>query len=276
MSAIAGKGEALDKGIVLGKGQALDKGKVMGKAEALDKGKAMGKAEAMDKGKVLGKGKAMGKAKVLDKKKVAEVVERLGELYGDEGTALTHGSVFELLVAVVLSAQTTDVAVNKVTPGLFSRWPDAASLAAADPDEVAGAIRAIGLYRTKAMNLVRLSGMLVEKYNGEVPGDFDALTGLPGVGRKTANVVLAFGFGEERMPVDTHVFRVANRIGLCAEATPEKTEAALVARMPEGRLSASHHYLIFHGRRACHARKPECAGCVIEDLCLYPGKPAAG
>ena len=212
--------------------------------------------------------------RTLGKAKVAEVVERLGRLYGDEGTALMHGSVFELLVAVVLSAQATDVSVNKVTPALFSRWPDAASLAAADPDEVAGVIRAIGLYRTKAMNLVRLSGLLVEKHEGVVPGDFDALVSLPGVGRKTANVVLAFGFGEERMPVDTHVFRVANRIGLCAETTPEKTETALVKRIPEGRLSASHHYLIFHGRRVCHARKPGCAGCVVKDLCLYPEKTA--
>ena len=212
------------------------------------------------------------KKKVLSRAKTAEAVERLGGTYGDEGTALTHGSVFELLVAVVLSAQTTDAAVNKVTPELFARWPDAAALAAADTEEVAEVIRTIGLYRTKAMNIVRLSGMLQEKYAGEVPGDFDALVSLPGVGRKTANVVLAFGFGEERMPVDTHVFRVANRIGLCAETTPEKTEAALVLCIPKGRLSASHHYLIFHGRRVCHARKPECAACVVKDLCLYPSK----
>ena len=212
------------------------------------------------------------KKKVLSRAKVAEAVEKLGETYGDEGTALTHRSVFELLIAVVLSAQTTDAAVNKVTPALFSRWPDSAALAAADPEEVAEVIRAIGLYRTKAMNIVKLSGMITEKYAGEVPGGFDDLLSLPGVGRKTANVVLAFGFGEERMPVDTHVFRVANRVGLCAEPTPEKTEAALVARIPKGRLSASHHYLIFHGRRVCHARKPACAECVIKSMCLYPGK----
>ena len=210
--------------------------------------------------------------RVLGLSKVAEVVERLGKLYGDEGTALEHGSVFELLIAVVLSAQTTDVSVNKVTPELFSRWPDAASLAAADTAEVERVIKTIGLYRAKAANIVKLSGVLTEHYGGEIPGDFDALLTLPGVGRKTANVVLAFGFGEERMPVDTHVFRVANRIGLCAEPTPEKTEAALVARIPKGRLSASHHYLIFHGRRVCHARKPECADCILKDLCIYPDK----
>ena len=210
--------------------------------------------------------------KVLSAKIIAEVVERLGKAYGDEGTALVHSSIFELLVCVVLSAQTTDVSVNKVTPALFARWPDAAALAKADPAEVAEVIRTIGLYRTKAANIVKLAGMLSEKYGGEVPGDFDALVELPGVGRKTANVVLAFGFGEERMPVDTHVFRVANRIGLCEEKTPEKTEAALVANIPKGKLSASHHYLIFHGRRVCHARKPECSDCVIRELCLYPQK----
>jgi len=205
---------------------------------------------------------------VLSRKKVAEVVERLGEVYGDEGTALIHTNNFELLVSVVLSAQTTDVSVNKVTPELFRRWPDAEILATADPVEVADVIRTIGLYRAKAANIVKLAGMLCERFGKEVPGDFDALVSLPGVGRKTANVVLAFGFGEERMPVDTHVFRVANRIGLCHEKTPEKTEAALVACIPKGKLSASHHYLIFHGRRVCHAKKPECAVCVISGLCM--------
>ena len=210
--------------------------------------------------------------KVLGKNKIAEVVERLGVVYEGEGTALVHGSVYELLIAVALSAQTTDFSVNKVTPELFRRWPDAAALAAADPAEVMEVIRTIGLYKTKAANIVKLAGILSERYGGAVPGDFEALLTLPGVGRKTANVVLAFGFGEERMPVDTHVFRVANRIGLCDEATPEKTEAALVACIPKGRLSASHHYLIHHGRRICHARKPECVACPIRDLCLYPEK----
>ena len=209
---------------------------------------------------------------MLSKKSITEVIDKLGGIYEGEGTALSHESVYELLIAVVLSAQTTDVAVNKVTPELFRRWPDAAALASADPEEVSEVIRTIGLYRTKAANIVRLAAMLCERHGGEVPGDFDALTALPGVGRKTANVVLAFGFGEERMPVDTHVFRVANRIGLCAETTPEKTETALVKNIPEGRLSASHHYLIFHGRRVCHARKPGCGACAIRDLCLYNKK----
>jgi len=206
--------------------------------------------------------------KLLSRKKAAEVIERLGKVYGDEGTELVHGNNFELLVCVVLSAQTTDVSVNKVTPELFGRWPDAKALAAADPAAVEQVIKTIGLYRTKAANIVKLSAMLLERFEGEVPGDFDALISLPGVGRKTANVVLAFGFGQERMPVDTHVFRVANRIGLCDEKTPEKTEEALISCIPKGMLSASHHYLIFHGRRVCHARKPDCPSCDIADLCL--------
>ena len=212
------------------------------------------------------------KAKLLSKKKIAEVVELLGGVYGDEGTALVHENTFELLISVVLSAQTTDVSVNKVTPALFECWPDASALAAADPAAVEKIIKTIGLYRMKAANIVKLSAILAEQYEGEVPGDFDKLLKLQGVGRKTANVVLAFGFGQERMPVDTHVFRVANRIGLCSERTPEKTETALVACIPKGRLSASHHYLIFHGRRVCHARKPECKACVAQRLCLYPDK----
>jgi endonuclease-3 len=213
-----------------------------------------------------------GTGKVLSLAKAAEVVDRLAGVYEDEGTALVHENKWELLIAVVLSAQTTDVSVNKVTPELFRRWPDAAALAEADAADVEAVIRTIGLYRTKAANVVKLSKELVDKYGGVVPGDFDALTTLPGVGRKTANVVLAFGFGQERMPVDTHVFRVANRIGLCAETTPEKTEFALVRRIPKGRLSATHHFLIWHGRRVCHARGPACAGCVLADLCLYPEK----
>jgi len=206
--------------------------------------------------------------KLLSRKKVAEVIDRLGNVYGDERTALVHENTFELIICVVLSAQTTDVSVNKVTPELFGRWPDAKALAAAEPAEVEQVIKTIGLYHTKAANIVKLSAMLLERFEGGVPGDFDALVSLPGVGRKTANVVLAFGFGQERMPVDTHVFRVSNRIGLCDEKTPEKTEEALIACIPKGRLSASHHYLIFHGRRVCHARKPDCQSCVIADLCL--------
>ena len=207
--------------------------------------------------------------KLLNKEEIVEVIDRLQLLYPDAECALKYGSVWELLIAVVLSAQTTDVSVNKVTPKLFSIWPDAPSLAVADPFEVGEVIRTIGMYKTKSSNIIRLSVKLLEEFDGEVPGDFDKLISLPGVGRKTANVVLSVGFGEERIAVDTHVFRVANRIGLCDQKTPEKTEEALVKRLPEGRLSMSHHYLIWHGRKVCHARKPSCDECSINTICLY-------
>ena len=210
--------------------------------------------------------------KTLSIEKVSEVIDRLALVYKEDGTALNHRNTWELLIATVLSAQTTDIAVNKVTPELFRRWPDAKALSSADIAEVESVIRTIGLYHTKAANIVKLSKKLIDDFNGVVPCDIDELTTLPGVGRKTANVVLAFGFGQERMPVDTHVFRVANRIGLCAETSPEKTEFALIKRIPKGRLSESHHFLIWHGRRVCHSRRPDCDFCNIVDLCLYPDK----
>jgi len=207
--------------------------------------------------------------RLLTKKEVAETVEILSGLYPGAECALHFGSVFELLVSVVLSAQTTDVSVNKVTPAFFARWPDAAALAGADVAEVSEVIRTIGMYRQKASNVVRMAQMLLEDFGGEVPGDFEKLQTLPGVGRKTANVVLSVGFGEQRIAVDTHVFRVANRVGLCAEPTPEKTELALTQRLPKDRLSDSHHYLIWHGRRVCHARKPACEDCGLSGLCRF-------
>ncbi|MDR1797414.1 MAG: endonuclease III [Clostridiales Family XIII bacterium] len=210
-------------------------------------------------------------AKVLTRKQAAEVVERLSLLYPGAQCALDHKDIFSLLVSVVLSAQTTDVSVNKVTPALFAKWPDAAALAGADPIEVQEAIRTIGMYRQKANNIVRLSQMLLAEYGGEVPRDFELLQTLPGVGRKTANVVLSVGFGEERIAVDTHVFRVANRIGLTDAPTPEKTELALTKILPKGRLSDSHHYLIWHGRKVCHARKPACENCTLLGLCMRRG-----
>lgn len=206
--------------------------------------------------------------KLLNKDEIAEVINRLQLLYPEAGCELDFNSVWELLIAVVLSAQTTDVSVNKVTPKLFSKWPDAASLAVANQEEVGDVIRTIGMYKTKSSNIIRLSIMLLEEYGGEVPDDFEKLTTLPGVGRKTANVVLSVAFGEDRIAVDTHVFRVANKIGLCNQNTPEKTEDALIKRLPKGRLSESHHYLIWHGRRVCHARKPNCEECTINNICL--------
>jgi endonuclease-3 len=207
--------------------------------------------------------------RILIKRKVEEVLDLLALAYPDAECALTHRSNWELLVSVVLSAQTTDVSVNKVTPELFRRWPEPEHLAAANPEEVMEVIRKIGMYRTKSANIIRLAQMITEKFGGEVPRDYDALISLPGVGRKTANVVLSVGFGEQRIAVDTHVFRVANRIGLCNEPDVLKTELALMKNIPKNRWSQSHHSLIWHGRRVCHARKPDCENCVLNTLCLY-------
>lgn len=202
---------------------------------------------------------------------VNEILDKLELQYPDADCALDHGSVFQLLVSVVLSAQTTDKSVNIVTKPLFEAYPDARSLAQADPEEVQQMIRRIGMYKTKSRNILALAKQLVEQYDGQVPEDYDALIQLPGVGRKTANVVLAVGFGHQRIAVDTHVFRVSNRIGLVEEKDVLKTELALMKTLPEERWSRSHHSLIFLGRYCCHARKPDCENCVIGYICEKKG-----
>ena len=206
---------------------------------------------------------------MLEKDKIKEVLDRLEETYPDAECALHHQNVFQLIVAVALSAQTTDKSVNVVTPALFERYPDADSLAAADVEEVSEYIKRIGMYKTKAKNIVGMAQKLVSEYGGQVPEDYDALVSLPGVGRKTANVVLSVGFGHQRIAVDTHVFRVANRIGLVHEKDVLKTELSLMERIPEERWSRTHHSLIFHGRQCCDARKPKCDDCPINTLCEY-------
>lgn len=202
---------------------------------------------------------------------VNEILDKLESQYPDAGCALDHGSVFQLLVSVVLSAQTTDKSVNIVTKDLFAAYPDAVSLAQARQEDVEPMIRRIGMYKTKSKNILALAKQLVEKYDGQVPEDYNALIQLPGVGRKTANVVLAVGFGHQRIAVDTHVFRVSNRIGLVEEKDVLKTELALMKTLPEERWSRSHHSLIFHGRYCCHARKPDCENCVIGYICKKKG-----
>ena len=204
------------------------------------------------------------------------ILDRLEAQYPEAECALEHRSIYQLIVAVALSAQTTDKSVNQVTPALFARYPDPESLAAADVEEVEGYIKRIGMYRTKAKNIVKMAQTLVEKFDGQVPEDYDALVSLPGVGRKTANVVLSVGFGQQRIAVDTHVFRVANRIGLVHEKDVLKTELALMKRIPEERWSKTHHSLIFHGRNCCDARKPDCDRCVISDLCDYVKEQISG
>lgn len=203
----------------------------------------------------------------MKKEKVNEILDLLEKEYPDAECALDYDSVFHLLLAVVLSAQTTDVSVNKVTPELFKKYETPKQLAQADEKEVAEIIRTIGMYRTKSKNIINLAKMLVEKYDGIVPESDEELVKLPGVGRKTANVVMAVSFGHQRIAVDTHVFRVSNRIGLVNESDVLKTELALMKTIPENRWTKTHHSLIFHGRRCCTARNPKCDECVIKDLC---------
>ena len=182
-----------------------------------------------------------------------------------------HKNRYELLIDVVLSAQTTDKSVNKISPKLFEKYPSAKELAEAEQDDVIDIIKTIGMYKTKYRNIISLAKVLCDKYGGEVPGTYDELIELPGVGRKTANVVLSVGFGQQRIAVDTHVFRVTNRIGLVSEKDVLKTELALMKVLPENRWSEAHHSFIFHGRNCCSARKPKCSECVIADLCEKTG-----
>ena len=200
---------------------------------------------------------------------VIKVLDILEKTYPDAECALNHKNVYELIVAVALSAQTTDKSVNQVSPALFERYLDAEALAAAEPSEVEEYIKRIGMYRTKAKNIVAMAQKICCDFGGKVPNDYDSLISLPGVGRKTANVVLAVGFGQQRIAVDTHVFRVANRIGLADEKDVLKTELSLMERVPEERWSRTHHSLIFHGRQCCDARKPKCDSCPVNIYCEY-------
>ena len=206
---------------------------------------------------------------MVKKEDINKILDILEETYPQAECALDHQNIYQLIVAVALSAQTTDKSVNQVTPALFEKYPTPYELAVADPEEVAQYIKRIGMYKTKSKNIVGLAKSLVENFGGQVPDDYGALVSLPGVGRKTANVVLSVGFGHQRIAVDTHVFRVANRIGLVHEKDVLKTELALMDRIPEDRWSRTHHSLIFHGRQCCDARKPKCDQCPIVEYCEY-------
>ena len=206
---------------------------------------------------------------MVKKEDINKILDILEETYPQAECALDHQNVYQLIVAVALSAQTTDKSVNQVTPALFEKYPTPYELAVSDPEEVAQYIKRIGMYKTKSKNIVGLAKSLVENFGGQVPDDYGALVSLPGVGRKTANVVLSVGFGHQRIAVDTHVFRVANRIGLVHEKDVLKTELALMDRIPEDRWSRTHHSLIFHGRQCCDARKPKCDQCPIVEYCEY-------
>ena len=200
------------------------------------------------------------------------VLARLRTLHPDAHCELDHDGPFQLLCATVLSAQTTDVAVNKATPGLFAAYPDAHAMAAAEPTDLEPLLSTLGMYRQKSKNLVNLARQLCAKYNGEVPRTLEQLVQLPGVGRKTANVVLGVAFGApEGVVVDTHVQRLSQRLGFTKKTTPEEIEQVLCALLPREDWDIVSHTLIFHGRRVCYARKPACDSCGAADLC-----PSAG
>lgn len=197
------------------------------------------------------------------------VLSYFRELHPEVTTELEFGSVFQLLVAVVLSAQCTDMRVNQVTPELFAHYPDAQAMAEADESEIYEYVKSVSYPNAKARHLVELARMLVSEYGGEVPNDFDALLRLPGVGRKTANVMQAVAFGQSAMPVDTHVYRVSHRLGLVPSTadTPLKVEKALIKHIPADDLARAHHWLLLHGRYVCTSRKPHCDKCELSDIC---------
>lgn len=214
-------------------------------------------------------------AKRLTKAKAAELYTRLVQVRPDPRTELEYTNPYTLLVAVVLSAQATDKGVNRATGPLFQIADTPATMLKLGEAGVAAHIKTIGLWRNKAKNVIALSEALIANHNSEVPHDREALEALPGVGRKTANVVLMEIFGEGTIAVDTHVFRVANRTSLADGKTPAEVETQLMRITPPAYLHGAHHWLILHGRYTCIARKPECPRCVIADICLYQPKTRA-
>jgi endonuclease-3 len=210
------------------------------------------------------------------RRRADRVVRALARLYPDAPCALHYADPFQLLVAVILSAQCTDAQVNKVTPALFARYPDAAALAAARPRDLEKRIHSTGFFRSKARNLRACAQALVERHGGAVPATMEELTALPGVGRKTANVVLGNAFGTPGIPVDTHVGRLGRRLGLTAETDPEKVERDLNALIPRKEWTMLGHRLIHHGRQVCHARRPECGACGLAKWCPARESDGAG
>lgn len=203
---------------------------------------------------------------------IAEIFRRLHAIEPEPKGELEHTNAFTLLVAVVLSAQATDAGVNKATRGLFALADTPEKMLALGEDRVREAIKTIGLFRNKAKNVILLSQALIDTFGGRVPADRDALVTLPGVGRKTANVVLNMAFGEATFAVDTHVFRVSNLMPIAPGKTPEAVEAGLERLVPEPYRLHAHHWLILHGRYLCKARKPECWRCPLTDLCAFEPK----
>ena len=204
--------------------------------------------------------------------RVEHIFARLAAADSNPRTELSFQNPFTLLVSVVLSAQSTDVGVNKATKGLFAEAPDAASMAAMTEEAVGAHIRSLGLWRNKAKNVVSLARILVAQHGGNVPHERAELEALPGVGRKTANVVMNVAFGQSTIAVDTHIFRLCNRTGLAPGKTVEKVEDRLLEIVPDKYRLGAHHWLILHGRHVCKARRPECWRCIIADYCMFPDK----
>lgn len=203
------------------------------------------------------------------------IYSRLREQNPHPATELEYGSPFQLLIAVILSAQATDVGVNKATAKLFPAAPDAQAILDLGLEGLKRYIRTIGLYNSKAENIVKTCRILVDRHGGEVPRSREELEALPGVGRKTANVILNTAFGEPVIAVDTHIFRVANRTGIAPGKTPREVEMRLTKLTPKEFRKDAHHWLILHGRYVCKARRPDCPACVIADLCEYRDKTPA-
>ena len=208
----------------------------------------------------------------MTEKQIYEFFARLRAADPKPWSGLAYTDPYTLLVAVVLSAQATDRSVNKVTPALFAAADTPEAMVALGEERVGELIKTIGLYKSKARYIIGLSKKLLDDYGGEVPRERDELVKLPGVGRKTANVVLNVAFGQPTLAVDTHIHRVANRTGMVHAETPEKTELALLKVIPEAFMLHAHHWLLLHGRYVCKAAKPDCPACIVRDLCEFPDK----
>ncbi|MBM7582137.1 endonuclease-3 [Caldicoprobacter guelmensis] len=198
-----------------------------------------------------------------------KILEELEKRYKGATTALKYKTPFQLLVATMLSAQSTDKQVNKVTAILFEKYPGPEDFARLSPEELEKEIYSCGFYKTKSRNIIKASQIIIDKYGGQVPQDLEELQTLPGVGRKTANVVVSNAFGVDAIAVDTHVFRVSNRLGLAHASNVKDTERQLMENIPRDKWSKAHHWLIWHGRKVCTARNPKCHECFLTDYCEY-------
>lgn len=206
---------------------------------------------------------------ITDSKVIETIRFKLANQYPEAKTSLNYLNPYQLFVATVLSAQTTDRQVNKITAVLFEVFPTVKDLARSEPDQLEPFLKSCGLYRNKSRLLIEAGRLIVEQYNGEIPDSYEELIKLPGVGRKTANVIISSAFGQPALAVDTHVFRVSKRIGLASASDPAGVEEQLKAVIPEKEWTATHHRLIRHGRTTCHARKPECENCFLKDYCFF-------